>query len=325
VLTQSLSGQEKAAPKTALTSELQAIIEELGSQDLTTQTSALGKLKGQKDKRPALPALHAFLAAHRDDTASESLERTTNLIEIVQILVEVGDPGSLPLLQEVLAREENEVSKDFLAWGTAALGDPSGSEMLVARLKDMGTTEVLRGAAAKACADLINRGRLQPVVLLEVARQASKDWDSKNVNKGKSRAQIRAEVDAIPDSQLDAELRRSQALHRLGEAYRDVWRTALATLAATKKGVPVLVAALRDPDPGLVDLRLEIVIDLGASKDDRAVVALIDLLRESSDEGLKSAAKEELQNITGQKFGEDAGAWSAWWTARNKSKARNKK
>jgi hypothetical protein len=286
---------------------------------------ALEKLKAQKDKRPALPALHALLAAHRDDTAAESLEQKASeisLMEVVQILVEVGDPSSVPRLQELLTREQNELSKVFLTWGTAALGDPSGSEMLLARLRDTGapdrfeTAEALREPAATACKDLIERGRLQPAALLDVARQASQDFDSKDENKGKSVSQLRAEAAAIPASELDAALRRAEKLHRLLKAYHDVWTKALVILAVTPKGVPVLVAALSDPDPSLVSLRVTIVTVLGESKDNRAVLPLIDLLRSSADQNLKGAAREALQNITGQHFGEDAVAWTTWWKAR---------
>ena len=323
VFAQPLASQQKAAPKTVLTSEMQAIIEQLGSQDLTTQASAIEKLKRARNKRPALPALHAFLAAHRDPVGE------VNLIEVVQILIDVGDPRSLPPLQELLAREQEEFTKVFLAWGTATLGDPSGTEMVLARLKDTGApdnlklAEAFREPAAMACKDLINRGKLQPAVLLEVARQASKDHDSAvqkfEVN-GKSLAELNksARAGALSRSELDAVLPRLQEIHSLSEAYRNVWSRAFVILAATKKGVPVLAAALRDPDPSLVDLRATMILVLGGSKDDRAVLPLIEVLRDSQNQNLKNEARDALQNITGQKFGEDAGAWATWWEARNK-------
>ena len=104
VFAQPLASQQKTAPKAASSTEMQAIIEQLGSHDLTTQASAIEKLKGQENKRPALPALHAFLAAHHDDGAAESLKQQAsevNLLQVVRILIDVGDPSSLAPLQEL--------------------------------------------------------------------------------------------------------------------------------------------------------------------------------------------------------------------------------
>ncbi|MBZ5510497.1 MAG: HEAT repeat domain-containing protein [Acidobacteriia bacterium] len=328
IIAQPLFGQEKTGATIAPTGEMQAIMEQLGSENVTTQMHALERLKGQKNKRPALPALHALLVAHRDD-APESVEqraREINLLLAVQNLLSIGDASSLQPLQELGAREGNELSKVALAWGTAALGDPSGTEILLTRLRDTGApnkfeaAKALRETAAQACKDLIERGRLQPVILLDVARQASKDFDSKNENKGKSLAELRAKAATLYGYELDAALSRARELSRLLTAYSDVWTKALLVLAVTEKGVPVLAAALRDPDPSLVDLRGTMVATLGESKDDRAVLPLIELLRDSSDQSLKSAAGKALQNITGQNIGEDAVAWTAWWKGKNKGR-----
>jgi HEAT repeat protein len=49
---------------------------------------------------------------------------------------------------------------------------------------------------------------------------------------------------------------------------------------------------------------------LGALGDTRAVPVLIDLLR---DEDLKVPARQGLEVLTMQKFGDDPDAWAAWW------------
>ncbi len=47
-------------------------------------------------------------------------------------------------------------------------------------------------------------------------------------------------------------------------------------------------------------------------KDERAVEALIGVLRDVRP-SVRIRAAEALAKITGEEFGEDAGAWEKWW------------
>jgi hypothetical protein len=324
VLAQPLFGQPQTTATSPPTDPWSTIVAQLGSDDLNVQGNAIEKLKGLSNKKPALPALNAFVAAHRDDASSDPdarNKREVHLMGVIQSLVSIGDPSSLVPLQEALARETNELSKVFLTWGTASLGDDSAREALLARLKDTGapnrfaTASALRAPSMLACKDLIDRKRLEPPVLIEIARQAVKDFDS-------ARAWLKdLNVRSLSDYELRAAAKRAEETNRLTDAYREVWTAAFAVLAGTKSGVPVLITALHDPDPVLGDLRGHIAVALGESKDERAVPPLIDLLQTARNDKQGSAVADALKNITGQNFAQDAGKWSTWWQEEQAKKA----
>lgn len=85
-------------------------------------------------------------------------------------------------------------------------------------------------------------------------------------------------------------------------------------VAKDSRAVAPLIEVLAETDAGL---RAEAAEALGKIKDARAVEPLIKLLKDASDE-VSGKAQTALEEITGQKFGNDQTQWLQWWQKNKK-------
>jgi HEAT repeat protein len=72
-------------------------------------------------------------------------------------------------------------------------------------------------------------------------------------------------------------------------------------------------------------VRKQACLVLGRLQDAHAARSLIDLLKETDDDGLKSNAHWALQRITGETLKPDADVWELWWQRVGKARATSKR
>ena len=269
---------------------------------------ALGKIG---DPRAVEPLIAAFNANRMDDR-----------VEAAKALGRIDDPRVVDFFIAVLDNN-NSTDRWSAAKGLGEIGHTRAVEPLIAALKDENWE--VRKAAADGLGRIGDSRAVKP--LLKVRGRKGSEWDVSHaahmalIRIGKT--DLKPLVAALMDDDEWVRERAGGVLWSIGETAVEPLITALNSenkgvreVSARSLGhihdsraVEPLIAALKDEN---WEVRRAAFGSLGRIRDARAVEPLITILedKESND---KKKAEEGLEQITGQKFGQNHKKWQQWW------------